>query len=187
VTDREQLIAYLREHAVIKGNFGDFRLKGGARTDWFADVKQATGRPEGMLMVIDAVLALLPPEVTAIGGLTMGADPIAFGTAAVAATRGRPLRSFSVRRSRKEYGAMDRIAGALDNGDRVAIVDDAVTTGRSMREAADVVRKAGGVTVILIAVVARGKANYGPGFHALVGAPDLGFPYDSDRFNEGAR
>ena len=131
-------------------------LKSGRRSDWFIDAKQTTCRPEGMLLVADAALAVLPADVTAIGGLTMGADAVAFGVAAVAATRGRPLRSFSVRKEVKDHGAGGRIAGALEPGDRVAIVEDAVTRGVSMLEAADVVREAGAVPVLLLPVVDRG-------------------------------
>jgi orotate phosphoribosyltransferase len=103
--------------------------------------------------------------------------------AAVAATRGRPLRSFSVRKEVKDHGAGGRIAGALDPGDRVAIVEDAVTRGVSMLEAAAVVREAGAVPVLLLPVVDRGGTVAALGeaeglpLVALVTAPDLGFDY----------
>ena len=68
---------------------GDFVLKSGKRSSWFIDSKQTVCRPEAMLLVADAVLSVVPDDATAIGGLTMGADPVAFVTAGVAATRGR--------------------------------------------------------------------------------------------------
>ena len=92
-------------------------LKSGKPSDWFIDAKQTTCRPDGMVLVADAVLAAMPADTTAIGGLTMGADAVAFGVAAVAATRGRKLRSFSVRKEVKDHGAGGRIAGALEPGD----------------------------------------------------------------------
>ncbi len=64
----------------------------------------------------DAALSVIPDEATAIGGLTMGADPVAFGVAAIAATRGRGLRSFSVRKEAKDHGVTGRLAGALAAG-----------------------------------------------------------------------
>ncbi len=131
-------------------------LKSGRHSSWFIDAKQTTCSPEGMLLVADAALAVLPDDVTALGGLTMGADAVAFGVAAVAATRGRQLRSFSVRKEVKDHGAGGRIAGSLEPGDRVAIVEDAVTRGVSMLEAADVVTEAGAVPVLLLPVVDRG-------------------------------
>src|SRR5688572_33078456 len=134
---REALVAHLLEHSV---RTGDFVLKSGQRSGWFIDSKQTVGRPEGLWRVADAILEVIPADVTAIGGLTMGADGVAFGTAGVAAARGRSLRSFSVRKEVKDHGAGGRIAGALDHGDRVAITEDAVTRGVSMLEAADVVR-----------------------------------------------
>ena len=90
-----------------------------------------------MLLVAEAVLDVLPDEATAIGGLTMGADPVAFVTAGVAATRGRALKAFSVRKEAKDHGGGGRIAGALDPGDRVVVTEDAVTRGTSLLEAVD--------------------------------------------------
>ena len=89
----------------------------------------------------------------------MGADAVAFGIAAVAATRGRRLRSFSVRKEVKDHGGGGRIAGALEPGDRVVITEDAVTRGVSMLEAADVVREAGAEPVLLMPVVDRGGTS----------------------------
>jgi len=176
-----ELVAHLREHAVRTNGF---TLKSGKTSDWFIDAKQTTCRADGMLLVADALLSVLPEDVDAIGGLTMGADAAAFGTAGVAATRGRPLRSFSVRKEVKDHGGGGRIAGALEPGDRVAITEDAVTRGVSMLEAADVVRDAGAVPVCLVPVVDRGgtceamAAERGLAFLPLVTAPDLGFPYE---------
>jgi orotate phosphoribosyltransferase len=129
-------------------------------------------------------LDLIPDEATAIGGLTMGADPVAFVTAAVAASRGRPLRAFSVRKEPKDHGGGGRIAGALDPGDKVVVTEDTVTRGSSLLEAARAVREAGADPVLLIAVVDRGgtveemAAAEGLVFRAVVTAPDLGFPYE---------
>lgn len=176
------LVAHLKAHAVREG---DFVLKSGKRSRWFCDAKQTTCRPDGMLLVADAALAVLPEDITAIGGLTMGADAVAFGVAAIAATRGRELRSFSVRKEPKDHGGGGRVAGALEPGDRVVIVEDAVTRGVSMLEAADVITaEAGAEAVLLMPVVDRGgtveamAAARGLPLRALVTAPDLGFPYE---------
>lgn len=137
-----------------------------------------------MALVADAVLSLVPEDVTAIGGLTMGADPVAFVTAALAMDRGRPLRAFSVRKDAKDHGGGGRIAGALDPGDRAVVVEDAVTRGTSLLGAAKAVRAAGALPVLLLALVDRGgtvgalAASEGLPFRAVLGAPDLGFPYD---------
>ncbi len=163
---------------------GDFTLKSGRKSSWFIDSKQTVCRPEAMLPVADAVLSVIPPEATAIGGLTMGADPVAFVTAGVAATRGRPLKAFSVRKEAKDHGGGGRIAGALDPGDKVVVTEDTVTRGTSLLEAAHAVREAGGEVVLLVAVVDRGgtveamAAAEGLPFRAILTAPDLGFPYE---------
>jgi len=177
----EALRAHLLAHSVRRG---DFILKSGRRSSWFIDAKQTICRPDGMLAVADAVLSVLPSEATAIGGLTMGADPVAFVTAGVAATRGRLLKAFSVRKEEKDHGGGGRIAGALDPGDAVVVTEDTVTRGVSLLEAARVVRAAGADTVLLLAVVDRGgtvgalAAAEGLAFRALVTAPDLGFDYE---------
>ncbi len=177
----EALRDHLLAHAVRRG---DFVLKSGRRSSWFIDAKQTVCRPDGMLLVAEAVLDALPDDATAIGGLTMGADPVAFIAAGVAATRGRALKAFSVRKEEKDHGAGGRIAGALDPGDRVVVTEDAVTRGTSLLEAARVVREVGAEPVLLLAVVDRGgtceamAAADGLAFHALLTAPDLGFEYE---------
>lgn len=158
-TTNQDLVDHLLRHSVRRG---DFVLKSGKRSGWFIDAKQTTCRPDGMLLVADALLAALPDDVTALGGLTMGADAVAFATAGIAAARGRPLRAFSVRKEAKGHGGGGRLAGALEPGDRVAITEDAVTRGVSMLEAAEVVRAEGAEPVLLVT------------------APDLGFPYEKD-------
>ena len=84
---------------------------------------------------LEAALEVIPPDATAIGGLTMGADAVAFGVAAVAATRGRMLRSFSVRKEVKDHGGGGRIAGALEPGDDIDQMDRAFRA-RSMANSA---------------------------------------------------
>jgi orotate phosphoribosyltransferase len=175
----------LRDHLLAYAvRTGQFTLKSGRSSTWFIDAKQTTCRPDGMLLVADALLAVLPDDITANGGLTMGADAAAFATAGIAATRGRLLRAFSVRKEVKDHGCGGRIAGALQPGDRVAITEDAVTRGVSMLEAAEAVRAAGAEPVLLVPVVDRGgtceemAAAEGLAFLALVTAPDLGFPYE---------
>lgn len=150
----------LREHLLAHSiRRGDFVLKSGRRSSWFIDSKQTVCRPEAMLLVADGILSVLPDEVTAIGGLTMGADPVAFVTAGVAATRGRLLKAFSVRKEAKDHGGGGRIAGALDPGDKVVVTEDTVTRGTSLLEAAHAVRDAGAEPVLLVAVVDRGARS----------------------------
>ena len=180
-TDFEALRDHLLAHSVKRG---DFVLKSGRRSSWFIDSKQTVCRPEAMTLVADGILSVLPGEVTAIGGLTMGADPVAFVTAGVAATRGRMLKAFSVRKETKDHGGGGRIAGALDPGDKVVVTEDTVTRGTSLLEAAHAVRDAGAEVVLLVAVVDRGgtaeamAATEGIPFRALLTAPDLGFAYE---------
>ena len=176
----EALVTHLKQHSVREG---DFTLKSGKKSRWFIDSKQTACRPDGILAVADAALAVIPDEATAIGGLTMGADPVAFGVAAVAATRGRDLRSFSIRKEAKGHGVTGRLAGALQSGDKVVITEDTVSRGTSLLEAAEVVRELGAEPILIIAIVDRGgtceamAAEAGIPFTPLVTAMDLGFDY----------
>jgi orotate phosphoribosyltransferase len=178
--------AALRDHVLIHSlKRGTFTLKSGATSSWFLDTKQTACRPDGILLVADAALSIIPPDADAIGGLTMGADPVAFGIAAVAATRGRNLRSFSVRKEAKDHGVTGRIAGALQPGDRVVITEDTVTRGTSIMEAVDAVRAFGAEPVLITVIVDRGGTcaamaqAAGIPFVPLLTAPDLGFGYGS--------
>jgi orotate phosphoribosyltransferase len=175
----------LRDHLLAHSvRRGDFTLKSGKKSSWFIDSKQTVCRPEAMVLVADAVLSVVPEEATAIGGLTMGADPVAFVTAGVAATRGRALKAFSVRKEAKDHGGGGRIAGALDPGDKVVVTEDTVTRGTSLLEAAHAIQEAGAEVVLLVAVVDRGgtaeamAAAEGLSFRAILTAPDLGFDYE---------
>ena len=174
------LRAHVLAHSVKRG---DFTLKSGAKSTWFLDTKQTACRPDGIVLVADALLAIVPADATAIGGLTMGADPMAFGVAAIAATRGRQLRSFSVRKEAKDHGVTGRIAGALEPGDRVVVTEDTTTRGTSLMEAVDVVRTFGAEVVLVTVIVDRGGtcaamcAAAGVAYRPLLTAPDLGFDY----------
>jgi len=178
---RERVRQHLLDFSVRRG---DFTLKSGRKSTWFIDSKQTICAPESMLDVAELVLERMPTEVSAIGGLTMGADGVTFITAGVAATHGRALRAFSVRKEVKDHGAGGRIAGSLVPGDKVIITEDTVTRGTSLLEAAKVVRDFGAEVVLLLAVVDRGgtaaamAAGEGWTFDALFSAPDLGFPYE---------
>ena len=179
---RNALRAHVLEHSLKSGNF---TLKSGQSSSWFLDTKQTACRPEGIVLVAQAALEILPNEVTAIGGLTMGADPVAFGIAAVAATRGRMLRSFSVRKEAKDHGITGRLAGAIIPGDRVAIVEDTVTRGTSLFEAVEVVRSFGAEPIFITVIVDRGGTcaqmakDAGIAYVPLLSAPDLGYDFGS--------
>jgi orotate phosphoribosyltransferase len=175
------LVDHLLKYSVKRG---EFTLRSGKQSNWFIDAKQTTCSGDGMLLVADAFLHVLPEDVTTVGGLTMGADAIAFSVVAIAATRGRMLRGFSVRKEEKDHGAGGRVAGALQPGDRVALTDDAITRGVAFLEAAAAVREFGAEPVIAIPVVDRGGTAAamcgaeGIAFTPLVTALDLGFEYE---------
>ncbi len=179
---RTKLRDHVLAHAIKRGAF---TLKSGRKSTWFLDTKQTACRPDGILLVADVALSLIPSDATAIGGLTMGADPVAFGVAAIGATRGVNLRSFSVRKEAKDHGVTGRLAGALQPGDKVVITEDTVTRGTSLFEAVDVVRSFGAEPVFITVIVDRGgtcaamAAEAGIAYQPMLTAPDLGFDFGS--------
>lgn len=179
----ETLRQHVMEHAVKRG---EFTLKSGAKSSWFLDTKQTACRADGILAVTDALVEVFGDELSgidAIGGLTMGADPMAYGVAAVLATRGHSLRSFSVRKEAKQGGITGRIAGALQPGDRVLVTEDTTTRGTSLIEAVDEIAAFGAEPVFMSVIVDRGgtcaamAAEREIDYRPLLTAPDLGFGY----------
>lgn len=174
---------HVLEHSVKHGRF---TLKSGATSTWFLDTKQTACRPEGIVAVADAVAEVFADvwgDIDAIGGLTMGGDPVAYGVAAVAATRGHTMRSFSVRKEAKQGGITGRIAGALVPGDRVLVTEDTTTRGTSLMEAVDQIEAAGSAPTWMTVIVDRGgtcaamAAERGIDYRPLLTAPDLGFEF----------
>jgi orotate phosphoribosyltransferase len=178
---KQRFIDHLLEHSV---RTGDFTLKSGRKSSWFIDSKQTACRPDGLLLMADVALPLIPDDVTAVGGLTVGADPVAYGIAAVGATRGRNLKSFTIRKEAKDHGVAGRLAGPLEAGDKVVITEDTVTRGTSSIEALRVARELGAEPVMVLVLVDRGGTcaamaeAEGVAFRALVTAPELGFDYE---------
>lgn len=179
----EVLRSHVLQHSV---KHGEFTLKSGATSTWFLDTKQTACLPEGIVAVAEAVFEVFGDvldEIDAIGGLTMGGDPVAYGVAAVAATRGHRMRSFSVRKEAKQGGITGRIAGALRPGDRVLVTEDTTTRGTSLIEAAEQIAAFGAVPVWMTVIVDRGGTcaaladEHGIDYRPLLTAPDLGFDY----------
>ncbi len=173
---RYSLIDHLKAHALRTD--GPFTLASGAVSDWYLDGRQTTFDGEGARRVAAAVLEVLEPEVTAIGGMTMGADPIAVATATCA---DRPLKAFSIRKEAKGHGTGGRLVGPIGTGDRVCVVEDTMTTGGSTAAAIEVLRAAGIDVAQVVTMVDRsgGAAadamrSLGLELIALVTPEDLG-------------
>lgn len=173
------LLDHLCRHAVRTD--GPFTLRSGAVSDWYIDARQTTFNGVGARLVGAAVCERLRPEVRTVGGMTMGADPIAVAAAMHAAGSGREMRAFSVRKGEKEHGLAGRLAGPVEEGDRAAIVEDTVTTGGALAEAVQAARAAGLVVVQIVVLVDRSEgaaealaAEWGIPYEALATPADLG-------------
>lgn len=175
------LLDHLRVHALRTD--GPFTLSSGETSDWYLDARQTTFDGAGARLVGEAVLAVLDPGVEAVGGMTMGADPIAVATAIVAADGGRPLKAFSIRKSTKTHGVGGRLVGPVRSGMKVAILEDTTTTGSAAGEATDVAMEAGLLVIQAVAIVdrsaGRAKARFaerGITQIGLVTPGELGMP-----------
>ncbi len=136
--DLADLISHLTEHAVRTD--GPFTLRSGAVSDWYLDARQTTLSGVGARFVGEVMLDFIPADVAAVGGLTMGADPVALATAIAAASRNRSLVAFSIRKEAKDHGTGGRLVGPVVPGTRVAIVEDTTSTGGAMVEAISAAR-----------------------------------------------
>lgn len=132
-------------------------LASGKRSTFYINGKKITLEAEGLWLFARLLLAELEefPGVTAIGGLTLGADPIASACCALSFDSERPLRAFLVRKEPKGHGLAAQVEGDVGPGDEVAIVEDTITTGGSARKAIDAVRAVGAVPVVVFALADR--------------------------------
>ena len=151
----ERLIALLAEKSVL---FGEFTLASGRRSDFYVDARLTTMSPEGLRLIGEVgrdALERAGWRVDAVGGLTMGADPIAYAIAYASSMTAKPLRAFSVRKEAKAHGTGKRVEGPFRKGDVVAVVEDVITSGMSAMSAIEAIRHEGGVVAGLLALLDR--------------------------------
>ncbi|CAN5615483.1 orotate phosphoribosyltransferase [soil metagenome] len=177
--ERTTLLELLRARSVRRG---DFVLASGARSSYYIDARLTTMSGSGQLLIGRRSLAELDaagwaPE--SVGGLTLGADPVAYAIAHAAAAGGRTIDAFTVRKEAKAHGTGRLIEGNLREGGRVLVVEDVITTGGSALRAIEAVTAAGALVIGVLAVVDReegGRARIEEAGHpviALAGAAEL--------------
>ena len=179
-THAQQLLSLL---ARLSFRLGQFKLSSGGISDYYIDCRTTTLHAEGGRLTGHAILRLLEAnriEAEAVGGLTMGADPIVSNVATATAWRaishpGAPmLHGFLVRKAEKSHGAGRRIEGFCREGARVVIVDDVCTTGASTINAIEAAREAGMTVAAVVCIVEREEAIGRPAVEAAAGgAPFL--------------
>ena len=180
MNDAGALRRLLQERSVRRG---EFTLSSGKRSSYYIDCRLTTMSAEGMVLVGRLGLAEIARagwRPKAIGGLTMGADPVAYAIAAAARAQGRLLDAFSVRKQAKTHGTGRRIEGCFTAGAAVVVVEDVITTGQSAAEAIAAVRAEGGRVLGVLAVVDREEGGRimleqaGHAVEALVTVAELG-------------
>jgi len=152
---RNRLLNLLQERSVQKG---DFLLASGARSSYYVDCRTTTTHAEGQFLIGQLGWELLKssglhPE--AVGGLTMGADPVAYSIAYTSWLAGEPVNAFSVRKQPKDHGTGKRIEGCFASGSRVVVIEDVITTGGSAMEACAAVKAEGGEVCGVMALLDR--------------------------------
>ena len=174
---KDQLRALLQKKSVFHG---EFTLASGAKSDFYVDARVTTFDPRGACLIGEVGWALLKQTATrlnkninAIGGLTLGADPIALsiGIAAQREDSSTPLQVFTVRKAVKEHGRQKRIEGNFSPGDSVVVVDDVITTGGSTIQAIDAIEEAGGHVAFVLVLLDRqegGRENIEQRGHKVV-------------------
>ncbi len=148
------------EKILLKKSFrlGDFTLSSGKKSDYYVDCRTATTDSQGLFLISNLFLDRLEKgrlKIQAVGGLTLGADPIVGGMVALSATRKNPVQGFIVRKEAKGHGTGKLIEGNLKPGWKVAIIEDVITTGASALKAVQAAKDSGAEIKIILAVVDR--------------------------------
>jgi orotate phosphoribosyltransferase len=155
MTDYSVLIALLAERSAKRGQF---TLASGKQSKYYVDTRLTTMSPEGLSVIGPLALSILRESgwvIDAVGGLTLGADPISYAISYASASSDRPLRAFTVRKEAKSHGTAKTIEGPFKEGDRVAVIEDVITTGGSALRAIEAVRTANGTVAGVLALVDR--------------------------------
>lgn len=161
MTDRALLQRLLLERSVQRG---DFVLASGKRSSYYIDCRLATMSAEGLALIgrmgLDAIRAAgWRPD--SVGGLTMGADPVAYAIAAASYRTDAPVDAFSVRKEAKDHGTGRLIEGNFRPGQAVVVIEDVITSGGSARRALSAIEGAGGKVLGVLAVVDREEGGRG--------------------------
>ncbi|HEY8175909.1 MAG TPA: orotate phosphoribosyltransferase [Gemmatimonadaceae bacterium] len=155
MTDHEQLVRLLAARSARRGNF---TLASGRQSSLYIDARLTTMTPEGQRLIGRLGLEAIRDagwQPDAVGGLTLGADPIAYAICHSSAETDRPVRAFTVRKEPKAHGTGKQVEGPLARGDRVVIVEDVITTGGSAARAVEAVTREGAIPVGVLALVDR--------------------------------
>lgn len=133
-----------------------FTLASGKTSNYYFNCKTTTMDPEGMCLIGNIIFDIIgDAEISAAGGLTLGADPIANALSLISYQKKKPIKSFVVRKDIKDHGTMKAVEGNVTTGERVVIIDDVITTGGSTITAIEIAREAGLIVDRVIALVDR--------------------------------
>jgi orotate phosphoribosyltransferase len=153
---RARLLQLLKEHSFRYSPDSPFKLASGRESPYYVDCRPVTHSAEGLALMGEIIFDLIKDlEVRAVGGLTMGADPLAHAVALISWQQGKPINAFSVRKFHKDYGAGGRVVGPVQPGERVVVLEDVVTTGGSALLAVEAAREFGLEVVQVIILVDR--------------------------------
>ncbi|MCL4492236.1 MAG: orotate phosphoribosyltransferase [Nitrospirae bacterium] len=158
---KNKLIRLIYEKAFKYSEEPVFKLVSGRMSNYYFNCKTVTLNPEGMYLTGNVIFEMIRDlPARGIGGLTLGADPIANAVAYTSYIKSKPIEAFVVRKTAKSHGTMQWLEGNVKAGDKVVIVDDVITTGKSTIEAIARAREAGLEIIKVIALVDRQEGGY---------------------------
>jgi orotate phosphoribosyltransferase len=153
---RRELLEILKEKSYRYSPDKPFKLASGRESPYYVDCRPTTHNARGLALIGKIVYEMIKDlEVNAVGGLTMGADPIAHAVALTSYLKGKPINAFSVRKEAKEHGTGGLVVGDVRPGDKVVIVEDVITTGGSTLKAISAARGFGLEVVKVLILVDR--------------------------------
>ena len=153
---KERLAKIIIERSFKYSEDPPFTLASGKKSNYYFNCKPTTLDPEGMNLIGEIIFDLLKnDDVTAAGGLTLGADPIANAVSVISFQKGKPIKSFIVRKDVKEHGTKSAVEGNVSAGEKVIIIDDVITTGASTITAIEQAQKAGLIVDKVVALIDR--------------------------------
>jgi orotate phosphoribosyltransferase len=157
---KERLIEIVIERSFKYSDNPPFTLVSGRKSNYYFNCKPTTLDPEGMNLIGEILFWMLKDsDVTAAGGLTLGADPIANALSVISFQKGKPIKSFIVRKDIKDHGIKNAIEGNVQSGEKVVIIDDVITTGGSTITAISRAREAGLIADMAIVLIDREEEN----------------------------
>jgi len=154
--DKDALLDLLREKALRQSRIPEFKLSTGETSCFYVNCKHVALDAHGAFLIGEAIFDKIKSlPVDGVGGMTLGADPIATAVSLTSYLKGKPISGFIVRKERKKHGTEQQVEGPIHPGDRLVVVEDVVTTGASALQAVNILKSEGYTILKVVALIDR--------------------------------